>query len=173
MRLTKKAIYAFLVVIVLLVLYGCSGGSAEDTPPTESPASEIAVSASFQQEDGNALCDSTVRFSFGEDFLEQSLDQNGEAKISGLPRSGDWMLTVFDRQEQVQGGMTIFLSEGTVIDAATGEGGIGYITLRGDTNEVALFFVLKNDGSILCSLRLTDPNSHGLDVSQEVAHCGS
>lgn len=167
MRLIKKMIGILIVVPLLLLLYGCSGGSAENIPPVEAPADEITVSASFQQEDGGALSGNTVRLSFGESTLEGSLDEYGALKLSGLPRMGDWMLTVLDLQEQVQGGMTISLSEGTIIDATTSESGIGYITLRGDTDEVALFFVLRNDGSLICSLQLTQPDLHGLDFSQE------
>ena len=169
MRLIKKAIYMFLLLLFPLALYGCSGGSAEEPSPT----SEITVSASFQQEDGNALSDSTVRLAFGESALEYPLDENGEVKLSGLPRSGDWMLTILDRQEQIQGGMTILLSEGAVIDAATGEGGMGYITLRGDTEEVALFFVLRDDGSILCSLHLTEADVRHSNIVPEDEHDGT
>lgn len=169
MRLIKKAIDMVFILLIPLALYGCSSGSAEEPSST----SEITVSASFQQEDGNALSDSTVRLAFGENALEYPLDENGEVKLSGLPRSGDWMLTILDRQEQIQGGMTILLSEGVVIDAATGEGGMGYITLRGDTEEVALFFVLRDDGSILCSLHLTEADVRHPNIVPEDEHDGT
>lgn len=173
MRLTKKIVGVLFVAALLLILHGCSGGNAEDVPSVESPVDEITMSASFQQEDGGALCDSLIRLSFGESTLERSLNDRGELKLSGLPRMGDWILTVLDPQEQIQGGMTIFLSEGTIIDATTSESGIGYITLRGDTDEVALLFLLKNDGSLFCSLQLTQPDSHDLDLSQEDYQCGT
>lgn len=161
----RKRIFVFLIVGGLLFLSGCTGAAPQEDADTSE--NEITIAASFRQENGIALCDSTVRLSFGESTLEHSLDDNGELRLSGLPRIGDWMLTVLDPQEQVQGGMTIFLSEGAIIDATTSESGIGYITLRGDTDEVALFFLLRNDGSLICSLQLTQPDSPGSDLSQE------
>jgi len=137
-------------VLMPLIFYGCSNGT-DDMRPS---ADEVALSASFQQEDGTGLCGSTVRFSFGGKLEDYFLDDNGEVSVSGLPRSGELSLAVLDRQEQVQGGMMLSLSEGAVIDATTDDGGVGHITLRKDTDEVKLLFVLKDDGSLLCSLRL-------------------
>lgn len=163
--MVKKIIFAILIAGGLLLLSGCVGAAQVETADVSED--ELVITASFTQEDGIALRDSTIRFSFGDSTLERSLDDQGDLNISGLPRVGDLMLTILDPQEQVQGSMTIFLSEGTVIDATTSESGIGYITLRRDTDEVALLFVLRNDGSLLCSLQLTQPDLHSLDLSQE------
>jgi len=154
-----------LIAGILLLLSGCTGAVPEK--PAEISENEVAIAASFSQEDGIALCGSTVRFSFGESQTDYSLDANGELRASGLPRVGDLFLTVLDQQEQVQGGMTLSLSEGAVIDATTDEGGVGHITLKGDTEEVRLLFVLKDDGSLLCSLRLTQSDSHRYNLLQE------
>ncbi len=163
MRMMKKRICTFFMAGVLLLLSGCSA------PVPEEPASEdkVAIAASFSLEDGIALGGSTVRFSYGESRADYSLDENGEVRASGLPRAGDLFLTVLDQQEHVQGNMTLSLSEGAVIDATTDAGGVGHIKLRKDTDEVKLLFVLKDDGSLLCSLRLIQPDSRNYDLLQE------
>lgn len=91
--------------------------------------------------------------------MEHLLNDNGELEISGLPRAGDLMLTVLDQRNQTQGAISLSFSEGAVIDATTDKNGIGHISLRNDTDEVALLFVLQSDGSLLCSLRLMQPDS--------------
>jgi len=139
-------------VIAFLVLYGCS--NAIEETPSEATENELTIAASFLREDGSALRDSTACFSFEEGSVDRSLDDNGEIKISGLPRSGDLTLIILDRQEYEQGSMVLSVSEGAVIDAATDEDGVGHITLRRDTEEVALLFTLRDDGSLLCALRL-------------------
>ena len=166
MRIKKGGIRTPVLMGLLLLLCGCSGAALKDPPPEESK-NEIAIEASFRQEDGIDLCGSTVRFAFGERRVDLPLGDDGECTIPGLPRVGDLMLTVLDRQEQIQGTMTLSLSEGAVIDAATDESGVGHVLLREDTEEVALAFVLKNDGSLLCALRLTRPGPLNFDLPQE------
>jgi len=109
MRVTREKISVLFTVTLLLVLYGCS--NAIEEAPSEAAEGEFTIAASFQREDGSALCDSTARFSFEETSVEQPLD-GGELKISGLPRSGDMTLTVLDRQESEQGAMALSVSEG-------------------------------------------------------------
>jgi len=152
MGLIQKGIWMLLIAGAVLLLPGCIGAAREETADVSE--SEVAIEASFSREDGTDLCGSTVRFSFEESSTDYSLGENGEVRTSGLPRTGELFLTVLDRQERVQRGMTLSFSEGEVIDATTDESGIGHITLRKDTEEVKLLFVLKNDGSLLCSLQL-------------------
>jgi len=152
MRVTRENICVLAVVIVFLVLYGCS--NAIEEAPSETAEDEFTIAASFLREDGSALCGSTACFSFEESSVDRPLDDNGQLKISGLPRSGDMTLIILDRQEREQGVMALSVSEGAVIDAATDEDGVGHITLRRDTEEVALLFTLRDDGSLLCALRL-------------------
>lgn len=165
MRMIRKRICMLFIAGAVLLLSGCAGTVREE--PADTSAKDVAIAASFSREDGIALCDSTVRFSYGESLTDYPLDDNGELRASGLPRDGDLSLTVLDQQEQARGGMTLSLSEGAVIDATTDAGGVGHITLRKDTDEVKLLFVLKNDGSLLCSLQLTEPDSKSFDLLQE------
>ena len=166
MRIKKGRICIPIVMGLLLLLCGCSG-AVQKNSPLEETEGKIAIAAMFRQEDGIDLRGSTIRFAFGENSISHPLGDDGECIISDLPRVGDLMLTVFDRQERIQGAMTLSLSEGAVIDAATDDSGIGHIILRGDTDEVALAFVLKNDGSLLCALRLTRPGPPYFDSPQE------
>ena len=165
MRTLDKRICMLFMAGMLLLLCVCVGTTPKR--PAGISESKVAIAASFSQEDGIALCGSTVRFSFGESCTDHSLDDNGELKISGLPKAGDLLLTILDQQEQIQGGMTLSLSEGAVIDASTDDRGIGHISLRGDTDEITLIFVLKNDGSLLCSLQLMQPAPPSFDIAQE------
>lgn len=165
MRTKQKKICAFLMA-GLLLLCSCAG-IAQEPPPSEGAENEIAIAASFSQEDGIALEGSTIRLAFGKNSIDHPLGDDGEMVVSGLPRVGDLILTVFDRQEQMQGTMTLSFSKGAVIDATTDDSGVGHITLREDMDKVALIFILKDDGSLLCALRLMRPGPMHFDLPQE------
>ena len=148
MRFQKMGV----VLLSLLLLSGCAGTGA--APPAEPGEEELSVAALFQAENGDALHDNTVCF-----FTEASsgccqMDRDGTVSISGLPRSGELLLTLLDAQQEIQGAMTLFFDQGAVIDATTGEDGIGHVTVREDTSEVALTFVLAEDGTLQCTLWL-------------------
>ena len=167
MRIKKGKIRNHIVIgLLLLLLCGCFG-TAGEIPPLETE-SEIAIAASFTEEDGSALCGGSVRFVFDENSIEHTLGDDGIFTVSGLPRVGDLKLTVLDQQERTQGSMKLSFSEGAVIDATTDDSGIGHISLRRDTNDVALVFILKNDGSLLCALRLTSTGPPHYDELREV-----
>ena len=166
MRIKKGRICTLIMMGILLLLCGCPAAVQESSPPEETK-DEIAIAASFRQEDGIDLCGSTIRFAFGGNSINYPLGNDGECIIPGLPRVGDLGVTVFDQQERIQGAMTLSLSEGAVIDAATDDSGVGHIILRRDIDEVSLVFVLKNDGSLLCALWLTYPGPLQFDLPQE------
>jgi len=148
------------LLLLLLLLSGCSGiGTA---PPAEADEEELSVAALFQMENGDTLHGSAVCFSTETDSDYCQVDNDGTASISGLPRSGELLLTLFGPQQEVQGAMTLFFDQGAVIDATTSEDGVGYITVREDTGEVALLFVLTENGTLQCSLwlaRTLQPNA--------------
>lgn len=154
MSFRKQYIYSALLVMLLL-LWGGDIYKSEIREPPGGKGHDITVIAGFSREDGRSLTENTVRFSSGEEGTDHPLNENGELRISGLPRQGDLLLSVFDDQGQTLGAMTLSFSEGAVIDATTGEDGVGYITLRDDTDVVALFFLMAEDGSLQCRLWLT------------------
>lgn len=158
MNIGRKDLAAFLAAGLLLIVCGCAGMAGEDSPPTEAGERAVALTASFQQEDGTALCGSTIRLSLGEDNADHTLDSSGELRVSGLPRDSIFTLSILDRQEQIQSTMPLAFSQGAVIDAVTDESGTGRITLKEDTEEIALAFVLTSDGSLQCALRLAQPS---------------
>lgn len=82
------------------------------------------------------------------------MDGNGELQVTGLSKCGDLLLSVLDPQSEVIGTTTLSFDQGAVIDATTGDDGRGHITLREDTDVIALSFSLLADGSLQCSLRL-------------------
>lgn len=156
MRFHRKGGSVLFFAGVLLVLYGCIPESGEPAADAEVPETGVSITASFRREDGEALQESTVRLSTEGSSADYPLD-GGALAVSGLPRSGKLTLTVLDRQERIQGTMDLTFSEGAVIDAATDGSGAGHITLKRDTDEIPLAFLLKSDGSLLCALRLEEP----------------
>lgn len=157
MRFHGKTGYVLLFFGVLFILYGCAHIGGEETPEAASPEDGVCVDASFRREDGEALRESTVRVSTEEHSDDYPLDGSGALAVSGLPRSGTLTLKVLDAQERVRGATNLTFSEGAVIDASTDSGGDGHITLKHDTREIALVFLLQEDGTILCALRLEQP----------------
>lgn len=153
MTFRKQHIYSALLVMLFLLWGGVY--ISETRKPPEDKNHDLTVIAEFSREDGRSLTENTVRFSSGEEGTDHPLNENGELRISGLPRQGNLLLSVFDDQGQTLGAMTLSFSEGAVIDATTGEDGVGYITLRDDTDVVALFFLMAEDGSLQCQLWLT------------------
>lgn len=79
MRMIRNRIDTLFLAGVLLLLCGCVGAARE--LPGDTSENEVAIAASFSQEDGIALCGSTVRFSFGESCSDHSLDDNGELRM--------------------------------------------------------------------------------------------
>lgn len=139
------------MLLLLLLLSGCARA---DAAPSEE-GNEISIEALFQTESGDALQGCAACFSAGAIESYCQVDSDGTASVTGLPRDGELLLTLFDRQQEVQGIMTLLLERGAVIDAMTGEDGVGHITIRDDTSEVALMFVLTEDGDLRCTLWLT------------------
>lgn len=113
------------------------------------------MKAAFEEENGSPLSGRTVRFSGGENSADYQTDQDGELTIADLPSEGELTIAVLDNREEAQGSITLTLSLGAVIDATTSADGIGHITVRNDTDEVSLLFVLEEDGALMCTLWLT------------------
>ena len=167
MTLHKKYISVSLFIILLLFFAAYIHTVKDDADPPENAKDDLTLMAGFSKEDGIALGGNTVRLSSGESGRDYPLDGSGKLQITGLPRNGDLFLTVLDPQGQAAGKMTLSISEGAVIDATTGEDGIGHITLRRDTDVIALSFSLLEDGSLQCSLWLTQSDGHNRTLSQE------
>ena len=142
------------MLLLLLLLSACADTGI--LPPEETNDDSISISALFRTEEGNAL-QGGARISSGEGDGDYPLDGNGELTVSDLPRNSELLLTLFDRRQRAQGAMPLSFSEGSVIDATTGKDGVGHITMRSDTDQVALLFVLAEDGSLRCSLWFAEP----------------
>lgn len=154
MRLCGKNGYWLFTAGLLLVLccFSLMGGTSRLSEGTKEVFSIISF---FGREDGRTLEGGAVRFVTAERSIEYQLDGSAGLRVFGLPRAGDFTLTILDEREQVRGSMRLSVSEGAVIDANTDENGVGHITLKKDTDELALDFLLKGDGTVLCALRLT------------------
>ena len=176
MAVRKKYAYAALFIILLLLFTtGISTVKGEAGDP-EAPEGDLTLMAGFLREDGAPLDRGTVRLSAGEGAADYPLAGSGEVRIAGLPRRGDLLLTILDAQGRTAGRMPLSISEGAVIDAATGEDGAGHITHRRDTDIVAVSFLLSEDGSLQCSLWLARPEEHdggGTIQAGEDGVCGS
>ncbi len=163
----KKCIYAAVFIILLTFFAAYIHTVKDDAASPENAEDDLTLMAGFSKEDGIELGGNTVRLSSGENGRDYSLDGSGKVQITGLPRQGDLLLTVFDSQEQTAGRMALTISEGAVIDATTSEDGTGHITLRRDTDIIAISFFLLDDGSLQCSLRLAQSDEHSRDPSPE------
>lgn len=154
-----------IVLLLLPLLSGCAGIGTD--PSAGAGEEALSVAALFQTESGDTLHGSAVCFSTetGSDYCQ--VDNDGTASISGLPRSGELLLTLFNPQQEVQGAMTLFFDQGAVIDATTSEDGVGYITVRADTGEVALAFVLTEEGTLRCTLWLARAVPSGVGHPQK------
>lgn len=150
----KRCMYAPLFIILLLLLAGCIDTVTQYAAPPKEAEENITLLAGFSQEDGSPLGGNTVRLSSKAGEMNYPLDEGGEVRITGLPKWGELLLSVFDKQGQAVGAITLFFDQGAVIDAITSGDGAGYITLREETDVVALSFSLLGDGSLHCSLRL-------------------
>lgn len=168
MRIGRKCFLILLVAGLLLTMCGCAGTVEDSLAPINAGKNGVAITALFQLEDGTALCDSTIRLSAGENSIDYALDCSGELKVSGLLRDSIFTLSILDRQEQIQSAMPLAFCQGAVIDAVTDESGTGRITLKEDTEEIALIFILKGDGSLQCALRLAQLSLPGADRLREV-----
>lgn len=142
----KFYIPALLFMLSLLFFAGCSR-------TVEQPGT-LAVTAAFAQEDRTPLSGNTVRLSHSEDSADYQLDAEGTQRASGLPRSGEMQLTLLDQRQDVQGAMTLSFDQGAVTDAATGQDGVGHITVRNSADEVSLVFTLEENGTLQCALWL-------------------
>lgn len=151
------------MLLFLLLLPGCANmGTAS---PKEEDA--ISIEALFQTESGDALHGSAAHFSTETISDYCQVDNDGIASITGLPRKGELLLTLFDQRQEVQGRMTLSFDQGAVIDATTSEDGVGHITVRNDTSEVALIFVLTEDGTLQCTLWLAGTLPANTDLPQK------
>ena len=168
----KKCVYISLFIILLLFFAVCIHTVKDSTVSPGDEKDGLTLMAGFSKEDGIALGDNTVRLSSGENGMDYPLDESGRLQITGLPRHGDLILTVLDPQGQVIGRMALTISEGAVIDATTSEDGTGHITLRRDTEIIAISFSLLDDGSLQCSLWLTQSDEHSRNPSREGVYYG-
>lgn len=154
MRFHKKAVLISMFTVLLLFLFCCIRTVEQDESAQEED--DLSVTAGFAHEDGTAFSDGIIRLSGDGHFLEYPLSDTALA-FSNLPRNGDFLLVLLDRQKQTQGTMRLSFSEGAIIDATTGKDGVGYVMVRGDTDEVALYFVLTDEGVFQCTLWLSHP----------------
>lgn len=152
-------------LLLLLLLSSCSGIGA--APPAETGGEELSIAALFQTESGDTLRGSAVCFSTETGSDQCQVDDDGTASITGLPRNGELLLTLFDPQQEAQGTMTLFIGQGAVIDAATGEDGVGHITVREDTDKISLMFVLTENGALQCTLWLAETDTSDTELPQK------
>lgn len=165
MKYWKKWRLVPLFTLLSLCLGACSGtvdeGSLSSTRPTGAQGAaanlggELAMDAAFYREDGAALSGGILRLSMGEAHVDSFLNEKGQLRMEGLPREGELSLTLLDDGEQAMGSVTLLLTAGVVIDASMDRDGRGHIILKEDTENIALDFTLREDGSLQCALRLT------------------
>lgn len=149
---------------VLLAAFFFSGCTGVQGPPSEEAAADrLSIAALFQTESGEALQGGAACFSGEAESSWCQVGGDGRASVSGLPREGEMVLTLFDQKREERGAMTLLLERGAVMDATTGEDGVGHVTVRDGAGEVALIFVLMESGGLQCSLCLAETVSSSAD----------
>jgi hypothetical protein len=161
METRKKYVRAFGLLLILLALGSFIGTKESKAALPAEPENTLTIMAELSWPEGSPLRSDMVQLSFGDTGSNYQLGAAEVFQISGLPRSGEVLMSVLDRQKRPLGTMTLSLSEGAVIDAVTGEDGIGHIMLRKDTEVLPLSFSLTDSGSIQCGLWLTKPGFMG------------
>ena len=159
METRKKYVRAFGLLLILLALGSFISTKESKAALPAEPENTLTIMAELSWPEGSPLRSDMVQLSFGDIGSNYQLGAAEVFQISGLPRSGEVLMSVLDRQKRPLGTMTLSLSEGAVIDAVTGEDGIGHIMLRKDTEVLPLSFSLTDSGSIRCGLWLTKPGS--------------
>lgn len=151
---------ALFAAALLLALWGCSDAAGGRPTPGSAAENDVTITACFRREEEDGPLDGAVRLSAGGEQVDYPI-YGGEAELPGLPRRGDAALTLLDSQGAVLGTVRLSISEGAVIDAASDGSGSAHITLKEDTDQVAVAFILQPDGSISCALRLARAESYG------------
>ena len=157
METRKKYVRAFGLLLILLALGSFIGTKESKAALPAEPENTLTIMAELSWPEGSPLRSDMVQLSFGDIGSNYQLGAAEVFQISGLPRSGEVLMS----QKRPLGTMTLSLSEGAVIDAVTGEDGIGHIMLRKDTEVLPLSFSLTDSGSIQCGLWLTKPGFMG------------
>lgn len=164
MKCSKKMICGLLFTTCFLLLCACAGTvekHSKSSQNAETAANReklgVTVMASFYREGGGNLSGVQVCVSIGEDSATYPLNGDEELRLPGFPREGEAELSLLDEGEQRLGGMGLRFTTGAVVDASTDGDGVGHIMLKESTEELALAFTLAEDGSVCCSLRLTQP----------------
>ena len=168
----KKHIFVPLFIILLLFFTACADTVGDNTRSQEREEDDLTLVAGFSSEDGNPVVGNTVRLSSGGSGTDYALDGDGKLQAAYLPRNGELLLTLFDRQQKVQGAMTLVFDQGAVIDATTGEDGVGHITVRTDADEVALLFDVTESGTLTCTLWLNQAEAPGTDQPRKGTEYG-
>ena len=163
----KKYVWLSLFIILLLFFTACADTVGDNSHFQEREEDDLTLVAGFYREDGNPVVGNTVRLSSGGSGTDYALDGGGKLQAADLPRNGELLLTLFDRQQEVQGVMTLVFDQGAVIDATTGENGVGHITVRTDTDKVALLFSIEENGELTCSLWLKQAEASGDDTERD------
>lgn len=180
MKPKTSFLLSLLSLLCILLFAGCAGTvgesptpsgslspSAQTTPPPSPEETEgrtVTLSAQFRREDGTALSRQSVRLSDGENSMDYPLDEEGQLQITGLPKTGAYTVSVLEDDREA-GTMTLNLSVGAVIDAATDADGAGHVTLKEDTDTVFLDFTLDGNGTLSCSLRLSADDGQRMNAA--------
>lgn len=163
----KKYVWLSLFIILLLFFTACADTVGDNSRSPEREEDDLTLVAGFYRKDGNPVDGNTVRLSSGGSGTDYALDADGKLLAADLPRSGELLLTLFDQQQEVQGAMTLVFDQGAVIDATTGKDGVGHITVRTDTDKVALLFSIEENGELTCSLWLKQAEAFGDNTERD------
>lgn len=150
MTVRRSAAFALLLTIFALFAAGCAD-KVEETPQEE--AGSVALTALIRRADGKATAGAKILVETADQSDTQVLSEDGKLFLAELSRSGTLRLSLLE-EERALASITLEFSVGAVTDASTDSGGTGHITLRENTEEICLLFLLLDDGTLDCSLYL-------------------
>ena len=137
---------------LMLTMAACSEQEAEETA---SPTT-LTMTASFGDEAGAALADTTIRFTVDDVEAEYVTAEAGTLTVASLPREGTLQVAVLDLDGVETASAVLELSEGSVTDVTEQEDGTIAVTLLSGTDQIALSFVQGDDGVLTCALELSE-----------------
>ena len=154
-KLRSRFVFFAVFTFLLLFLCACSITLKKESASSASE-NDLTLTASFQRQDGSALKEMYADFCSEQRQDSASLDEQGSASFSHVPRDGEASLTLRDNSGSEVSRISLHFAAASVTDASTDADGIGHISVKEDAVQLHLLLTLGEDEHLQCSLYLND-----------------